>query len=400
MVSVIDTAEYAQWLENFPPQYHPTAQLLVTALHYLDDSTFRSNLTEQILHDFDGGWITPPALVLPIRTGPEMGKRDSGLAVIFENVFPRDALSIPNTGSEALCANIIRNLGKGQGSSLGMIPWPHNLDDLRVRRVRSIVLVGDYSGSGSQAIEAAKIWTRNSSIRSWRSYRLTRIHVVLHSASVAAKEALDREPSVDALSMVSIASDFDNAGWTAEQRKDVEDFCGRFARHSRDSLGWKGSAGLFVMQHKAPNNLPMAFWQTKGPSRRQEGWYPLFPDGRVPGPIADALAAQNQQRGEYDSSGRPSRDQVLGPTWLSVLDALQQGARTPERISALADISLAHSTQVLAELAVGGYVDGRGYLTDQGKRLLTSAETPMSRYRLKGSDDPYYPQALRRAGDI
>ena len=401
MVSISETGEYGNWLANFPSQYHPTAELLANALHYLDDSTFRSNLTEQILRDFTSGMITPPALVVPTRTGPEMGHHGSELAVIFENVEPRHELSVPDTGSEALCANIIRNLGKGQGARLGMIPLPRTLDDLRAQEVRSIVLVGDYAGSGSQAIEAAKIWTRNRSIRSWRSYHLIAIDVVVHSASVAAKEALDREPSVDRLSVVNIAPDFDSAGWTAEQRKDVEDFCARFARHQYNSgLGWKGSAGLLIMQHKAPNNLPMILWQTKGTSQRRGGWYPLLPGGRVPGSIADALATQNQGTRRSSLVSKPSRDRILGPTLLSVLNALQRGARTPERISALTDIPLAHSTRALAELADGEYVDARGYLTDQGRRLLSADARPMGRYRLIGSGEPYYPQALRRVGDI
>jgi hypothetical protein len=162
MVSLIDIVEYEQWSANFPSQYHPTAEFLVRALHYLDESTFISKLTDRILDDFASGLITPPALVVPIRTGPEMGQDadenedEDEDAVIFENVFPGNALSVRDTGSEALCANIIRNLAKGHGARLGMIPLPHTLDDLRIRKVRSIVLVGDYAGSGSQAIEAAK----------------------------------------------------------------------------------------------------------------------------------------------------------------------------------------------------------------------------------------------------
>lgn len=400
MVSLIDTLEYDQWSANFPSQYRPTAELMAKALHYMDESTFISKLTDQILDDFVNGLITPPALVVPIRTGPEMGQDEDERAVIFENVFPGNALSVPDTGSEALCANIIRNLAKGQGARLGMIPLPHTLDDLRIRKVRSIVLVGDYAGSGSQAIEAAKIWTRNRTIRSWHSYHWIRIHVAVHSASVAAKEALARESSVDHLSMVGVAPDFDSAGWSADQRKEVEDFCARFARNRHGNvLGWKGSAGLLVMQHRAPDNLPMVLWQTKGKSQRRDGWYPLFPNGHIPGPVADALAAQNQQRREH-ISGRSGRDRVLGPYLSSVLDALQRGARTPERISALADIPLTQSVRVFAELVDGGYVDARGYLTDQGRRLLTSDVRPMARYRLSGSDEPYYPLALRRAGDI
>ena len=152
-----------------------------------------------------------------------------------------------------------------------------------------------------------------------------------------------RESSVDHLSMVGVAPDFDSAGWSADQRKEVEDFCARFARNRHGNvLGWKGSAGLLVMQHRAPDNLPMVLWQTKGKSQRRDGWYPLFPNGHIPGPVADALAAQNQQRREH-ISGRSGRDRVLGPYLSSVLDALQRGARTPERISALADIPLTQS---------------------------------------------------------
>ena len=399
MVSIIDTDEYEKWSANFPVQYRPAAELLVRSLHYLDDSTFRSNLTRRILREFNNNHFEQPALLLPIRTGPEMGQSAPGRAVIFENVFPRNPLRVSNVGSEALCANIIRNLEKGQKGKLGTVPLPHHLDDLKAQKVRSIVLVGDYSGSGSQVVEGVKIWTRNRTIRSWRSYHLIKICVVLHSASWNALKALEIWSGIDSISTVTVAADFDSAEWLPEQRKDIEEFCARFARRrNNSSLGWNGSAGLFVMQHTVPNNLPMVLWQTKGISQHQDGWYPLFPERRVPEGIAGALAVEAQIRKR--GLDKPGQDRVLGPIWLSVLDAIRRGARTPQWVSALADVSLADSTQVFAELADSGYIDVRGYLTDAGRRLLTPDARPMGRYRLRGSDEPYYPQALRRAGDV
>jgi hypothetical protein len=396
MTSVIETSEYKQWEANFPQQYHPTAELLVSSLRYLDESAFRMQLTQHILDNFTRAEIDRPALMIPIRTGPEMGWQGPDLTVMFENVFPNQGISTPNTGSEAICANIIRNLEKGQRQILGTISMPRSLDDMRGTSVRSIVLVGDYAGSGSQAIEAAKIWTRNRSIRSWRSYHLIRINVILHSASVAAMERLTKERSIDHLSMVSVAPDIDSVGWTREQRLEVREFCARFARNQERALGWGGSAGLLVMQHTAPNNLPMVLWQTKGPSLRKDGWCPLFPDRRVPGNLAAALAYQNLQRSQVHTGRTPASALVLTPPFPAVLDALQRGARTAERISALANVSLTSAARVLAALADGEYVDDRGYLTDAGRKLLTPSVRPMNRYKLDGSTEPYYPQALRK----
>ncbi|MFG2087182.1 hypothetical protein [Spirillospora sp. NPDC048824] len=401
-IYVIDTAEYREWLANFPLQYQPTAELLVNALHYLDESTFRSELTEQLVSDLTGGVIMPPALIVPARTGPEMGHKGSGRAVIFENVWPHSALSADRPGSEALCANIIRNLQKGRASVLGLVPVPRTLEDLRVRRVRSLVLVGDYAGSGSQVIEAAKIWTRNPTIRSWRSYGLLHIHVVVHSAAVVAVEAVGRAAGIDRFSMVRSAPDFNSAEWTAEQRVDVELLCTKFARHrDRGGLGWDGSAGLFIMQHTTPNNLPEILWQTKaGASERPDGWYPLFPNRRLPESLTAAFAARNEKMRERTVGERPGLDKIVGPALSPVLFALRRGLRTPEQISAFSDISLADSKRMLEDLVSGGYADRRGYLTDQGIRLLESGVQPMSRFRLDGSDKHYYPQRLRRVGDV
>ena len=396
MTSVIEVPEYEQWLANFPHQYQPTAELLVSSLRYLDDSTFRTQLTQQILDNFTRQDIEPPALMMPIRTGPEMGWRGPGPAVMFENAFPNQGIPVPNTGSEAICANIIRNIEMGQRETLGTIPMPISLDDIREANVRSIVLVGDYAGSGSQAIEAAKIWTRNRSIRSWRSYHLIRIHVILHSASATAMKTLEKNRSIDRLSMVGVAPDIDNVEWTPEQYIEVSEFCMKFARIRNRGLGWAGSAGLLVMQHTAPNNLPMVLWQTKGSSRRKDGWYPLFPGRRVPEALAAALAYQNHQRSQLRTRRTPVNALVLSPPFPVVLDALQRGARTAERISALANVSLTRTSEVLAALADGGYVDERGYLTDAGRELITPGVRPMDRYKLNGSTEPYYPQALRK----
>lgn len=396
MNSVIETSEYEQWLANFPPQYHSTAEFMIGSLRYLDDSTFRSQLSQQILERFTNEDIEPPALMIPIRTGTEMGWGGPGPAVMFDNVFPNQGIRVPNTGSEAICANIIRNLEKGrQREALGTVSVPRSLDDMRRGRVRSIVLVGDYAGSGSQASEAARIWTRNRSIRSWRSYHRIRIHVILHSASVAAMKSLKTERSIDRLSTVSVAPDFDNVGWTSEQRTEVSQFCERFARYRDRALGWEGSAGLLVMQHTAPNNLPMVLWQTKGASRRRDGWYPLFPERRIPENLTAALASQSLQRIQLREDDTPASTLVLSPPFPIVLDALQRGARTVERISALANVSLTSAAEVLAALTDGGYIDERGYLTDAGRRLVEPSIRPINRYRLNGSTEPYYPQALR-----
>ncbi|MEV0660073.1 hypothetical protein ACIBI3_02640 [Actinomadura luteofluorescens] len=401
-MSVIDTAEYAEWLTNFPLQYQPTAELLVNALHYLDESTFRSELTEQLVSDLTSGAIMPPALIVPVRTGSEMGHKGGQRAVIFENVWPHNAISADRPGSEALCANIIRNLQKGRASDLGLVPVPRTLEDLRVRRVRSLVLAGDYAGSGSQVIEAAKIWTRNPTIRSWRSYGLVDIHVVVHSAAGVAVEAVNRAADIDCFSMVRIAPDFDSAEWTAEQRVDVELLCAKFARHrDRGSLGWNGSAGLFIMQHTTPNNLPEILWQTKGGvSERRDGWYPLFPNRRLPESLTAAFAARNEKMSDRPVGERAGLGKIIGPALSPVLFALRRGLRTPEQISAFSDISLADSKRMLEDLVSGGYADRRGYLTDQGIRLLESGVQRMSRFRLDGSDENYYPQRLRRVGDV
>ena len=160
------------------------------------------------------------------------------------------------------------------------LPPTATLDSLRQQGCRSIVIVTDYSGSGTQLWNYAKTLVRHPTIRSWRSGGLLRIHAVAFAASPAAFNMLQRPRApFDNLWAVEAAPTFWDQPWTTNMRISIEQLCYRYTNraHRREALGYKLSRGLFAAESGAPNNLPFILRRSGGT------WRPFF-DGRTVSP--------------------------------------------------------------------------------------------------------------------
>jgi hypothetical protein len=304
--SISETREGQSWLQNFHPQDRPTAKLLIESLKYLDLATLRSGLISILETGFADDIFTQPALVLPVRTGRELGAEVEDDAIAFQTVSPGDPIILDQAGSEAVCANFVREFRRTHNRTLKLISPESNLEYMKREHIRSIILVGDYAGSGSQAVSAANLLTRNRTIQSWRSFGWIRIHIVLHSAAISATRALKSAKSIDnPPHIVTIAPDFSSAGWSEDQANAVTEICQRYAQKGKNKLGWKSSAGLYVMQHTVPNNLPKILHQTRGPAYGDtQEWHPLFPNRSISEDLSNSLAhqSQNSTEGRSDRS--------------------------------------------------------------------------------------------------
>ncbi|MGR7001257.1 phosphoribosyltransferase-like protein [Yinghuangia aomiensis] len=134
-------------------------------------------------------------------------------------------------GSEGLVGNIIRDV-------VGRRPRPErassyaSLGKLRQHRVRTLLLVDDYSGTGDQVLKYVDAWMRHPTIKSWHSYGWVRIHVLLLAASTHAQRRLENR-FVAGLDYIESGTSFDTAPWTQSEREDVEAFCRRYAHEAR-----------------------------------------------------------------------------------------------------------------------------------------------------------------------
>ncbi|RVX46238.1 hypothetical protein EDD27_9101 [Nonomuraea polychroma] len=356
---------------------------------------------------FREGVVQSPALILPLRSGRELGVARERDAVAFVNAFPGAQLPIA-PGSEAFCANVIREFVRANDAEYELLRPDASIDELRQRRCRSIVLLSDYAGSGRQAASASALLTRNASLRSWRSFRWLRIHVLLYAASPTGSRALERQPSIDRLSVMTVADDFGSVGWTQEQRAEIERVCRTYAagKYKREALGWQQSGGLLVMEHTVPNNLPAVLWQTRGNSRRATTeWFPLFPDRTLPGTLQRYFSQKPspQQTAKVALHTTPDASAIspVSRQIVLMLQAIRLGVRSREQLASRVAMPLPGVDRLLDQMRTWTLVDDGFRLTDAGRNALRLSYTDeMPSFELIGDDSVYYPQRLRRAREI
>ncbi|WP_406080547.1 hypothetical protein OG468_08825 [Streptomyces zaomyceticus] len=417
-----ETTSGVSWINNFPSEDRRAAELLINSLRILSDATFRAKLTgrlsdlvEQLQH---------PIAIYPIR---ELPKEDGGVKVPIRKMTasspePPDARFLPLDhphaalpGSEAHVGNIIRDvIGSRNRANEEVISSPQTIADLRRIKVRNVVLVDDYSGTGRRVASYLDAWAQNPTIRSWFSYKLIKFHLVLHAVSRSSLRALERNPWVEQVLFSEHAADFSTARWSKDEAAEIEDLCMKHSLSKSLALGYKKSEGLWVMQHTVPNNLPMILWQDRHKSISD--WFPFFGDRKMSSTLQEQLGdyrleTRAEEIAESLRQPRISRalsDQPDATTrlLLLVLAASARGVRDVRRLSLLLGTPLVSAQAAQQACGRLGLLDAAGRLTLAGRNELAAARRRASvaverRGRdLIGRDDPYYPWQLRGVSDI
>jgi hypothetical protein len=146
----------------------------------------------------------------------------------------------------------------------GSVMASPQLEELRERQVRTVVLVDDNIASGSTITGYLDKWWENPSIRSWRSYKLVRFVIVTYACSPLGMRTVSRHRLADDIRSVEFGGDFSSAHWTPAERNEVRDVCRRYASRyaikKSLELGYKQSESLLIVGHTLPNNLPNILW--------------------------------------------------------------------------------------------------------------------------------------------
>jgi hypothetical protein len=396
-----DTQQGQRWVENFRLDERRAATLLIDSLRVISSSRFRivmSSALRSAIDDLHGPLGVYPARELPrkMHLGP---------------LYPLDHPYADTPGSEGIVGNIIRDV-VGRRPKLRHAAAYSTLDALKRWKVRTLLLVDDYSGSGDQLVKYVDAWANHPTIKSWHSYGLLRINVLTMAMSMTALQRLRQHKFVQEVQYVELGGDFGSVAWTVEERKSVENLCLRYAFKREYALGYNNACGLLVLHHTVPNNLPCVLWQAECP--KLPGWVPLFAERVMSPQQQDEL---DDYRLETDAKriAHVIHQVQLGealevqqdPTlriFLLVLGALQLGYRDPVKLEALLGLTRESTLRTLDACRGLQLIDADNRLTDAGRAELRRARTRtkaiQSWVARSGSDAPYYPVALRGADDV
>ena len=395
-----------RWLTNFPAGDVPAATLLLDSLHVVPQSEIRTGLQTRIDELLNHETIVGPAMVTPALSIEDLRPLTTSRPprIAFDDYDPAAPIS-STPGSEGVLGNLVRDLTWSALGQSGKVLGPvSNTDALKHARVRSIVLLSDYSGSGKQMRRFANTFVRNKTIRSWRSLGLIRIHALMYAASSIAIDTVRRTRSIDGFWVVEPAATMQGAPWTAVQRDAIEALCRRYAIAGREdeALGYKGSQGLFLTDGSVPNNLPVVLRQTG------HGWHPFFDERTVPPDVASAISGHQPSTSVGETVARVRQPRlaeqlprkVYRPSsqrMLVLMALLSNHQSDPLTLAETTGWSLAQVESLLNSLRNLGFLDSRGNLTTRARLELVSgrrAERHITAGAV-GTDEPYYPVSMK-----
>jgi hypothetical protein len=398
-VRLSDTHEGRQWLDNFRPDDRPAAARLLDALRFVSSDEFRAGV-KQLMRDI----ATQAAAAGPVAFYPVRPVDDK---LAYTEPYP-DRPYGPLDGSEHIAANIISEVSKTLKYAGSVIASPP-LEELRERRVRTIVLVDDNIASGRTITKYLDKWWGNPSVRSWRSYGLIRFVIVTYACSRVGMVAVRRHRLAKDIRYVEFGADFASAHWTRAERDEVRDVCRRYAARyaikKSLELGYKRSESLLIVGHTLPNNLPHILWAGKPVVQPWVGFFArghrrLTPEQRESlaghrtppdlDEIAEALKHPDLRSGRFS-------DWHDAQLLLLVLAALSRPPRTDDWLMTVLQLKVFELQFLLTTAQRLHLIDDRRRLTDEGHTALREGQSKIRQVRpsLNDNDDPYYPLSLR-----
>lgn len=406
MASLSGTPMGKAWLANFDASDRDTAIKLVDSLMLVSANEFNTRIVSLLTHALGEAskGKQPIALyaeremtseehdeVPPFFPDAEFG-RATGEGVQPIVVSPRRQ----NVGSEGIVATLISKFCAAHRDLAFSHPGP---DDLRKNRVRKIILVTDFIGSGRRLYRMLDAFWKVATIRSWASYKLISFEVVCYSATDLGQSVVRSHPAKAEISIFAACPTLQET-FTGPELREVEALCRKYPKRSRDWLGFGAVGSLIAFAHGMPNNAPQIFHS----SRR--GWQPLFL-GRstlltdlnaiadTEGDIVDRSQALLRVR-----NARLILSTMCGEEWtytMMVLLTVRGGAYSPMVISARTRVPLDRVTRVLELAAIAGWLTENTRLTSMGRRELRS----LLRWGRKSDSlvfphsDLYFPKQLR-----
>lgn len=273
-------------------------------------------------------------------------------------------------------------------------------EQIRAKRVRHMVIVTDFVGSGNRIRRMlASLWQVRS-IRSWHSGKYIRIWVVCYSGTPIGLSNVQNHPSRPGVVQVVECPTLDNA-FDARHAVALKDLCNRYGEFHDRPLGYGDVGALIAFEHSCPNNAPAVFIEAS--TSHIATWQPMFEKrSTIKLARANALTPEHVETlaletlqypaittaPAYRNASRKKRNIIL------LLAALSRRNRHTSELVSILHMPLWELSDALSEATALGLVDAHRRLTKVGLkkiRALAHKGTPVA----PPSKNHYYPSVLR-----
>jgi hypothetical protein len=386
----LDRFELAkEWLEQFPFVEREVGRQLLRSLRLVSHTQFETGVSNQL-----------------IQLIGELGSENVALFSVAEDLGDEGLDGLPRRvpGSSA---DRIKHLNETLARIYGPRVRAHpTLPLMRTKRMRNVVLIDDFIGSGGTLATYLKN-VMSPTVKSWISYKWTKLWVISYGGlDVGVRHILSKGYGLTK-ERIRLATPAQFSGQFLSPL--VRTFCKTYAertRHADIPFGFGGGAVGMVFEHGCPNNAPVVLW-SKGPRYRA-----LFPGRGIPVGLRPAFSQIDVNRPAevlWDVRQywlalamlrEPSLERHQGSQWrlLVMLGLASRSGWEDERIAGVLGIPILDVAQQRSEAIRLGMLDGStGSLTEFGKDLLDRVRASASKERTRPArrqrplEETYYP---------
>lgn len=188
------------------------------------------------------------------------------------SIFNEDSSRRVAGSSADRVKHLLENIARNHGERARANPTD---DSMRAERIRNIVLVEDFIGSGDRI---TNFWNTfvSKTVKSWISYKWTKVWVVSYAAiDIGLNRVAHRIPGLSIDRCITVLPPQKQKNSLTVPMLEVAK---KYGQKLRGNM-WKGyseGGGNIIFQHGCPNNVPAILWAEKGKFK------PLFPDRGIP----------------------------------------------------------------------------------------------------------------------
>ena len=414
-MGMLFTEKCRLWIEQFAPSDRLAAEQLLSQFKFVDADTFRYDLSYLIDAKLPPG---EPAALYVEREEPKTTQRMYKEVTTYRGrcIPPKrsaSGIALPTmrpvrkinqiVGSEGIVANIVTNLSRLEPDRFVVQP---SAELLRQKRVRHLVVVTDFVGSGTRVARFLSLLWNVRSIRSWRSYHKVKIWVLAYTGTQEGCRLIRAHRALPAVELVAECPTIRDA-FNDAVRPVIVDLCQRYSPAKKEPFGYKDVGALVAFSHGCSNDVPAVFH--KGSTSIQRPWQALFPkrvaqdvvvDESRPDPMElalDALGFSTIKRSlAYLRSCREQQRVVV------LLCAIRRGRHHLKSMAFVTGLHLDDLVQAEMHATAQGLLTADRRVTEAGFALVKKLNTPIKttsstqRRRLSTTrQQRYYPTSLR-----
>ncbi len=306
----------------------------------------------------------------------------------FINVFNADKEAKPPNDSAGRIAHSLKNLLRSPPQHVELTP---RLESMRSRKVRHIIFVDDFIGTGNRFIESWKE-TVHPSVKAWCSRGWCKVWLIAFAAHASGVRRIIRRVRPLVKERIRIHLEIGRTFFDENDNlKAVLENYGERVGRPKGAWGYGNLASPIIFQHGCPNNVSEILWKS-GVGPKKMRWQPLFRNRSV----SSALYPLFEGDVALESSPEElwmAKQYRLAVTALEHLEtfrgnhrqllilALAQKRKKLEQIRSILVLTRKEFDALIGELYAAGLLDDEGVISRFGLDVLKRV-TQLRRPRL------------------